>query len=229
MAKPAPNESQARIGRAVRARRVALGRSLGAVAADLGVAMSTLSKLENGLLPITFERLESLSRLLDVNIGSLLGQPSSADPDAPPREAYGTRRSVTRGKAATAVEGGVYTLAFHATDLLDKRFQPLVAEIHTTDIKDYGPYTRHDGEEFNFVISGRLEFHTDIYAPVILEVGDSIYFDAEMGHAHIRLGEEPCTLVAMLVPRTARTAENGVAAVLEVQRAGATDREHVRL
>jgi len=58
------NPVQARIGRAIRQRRQKLGLSLTATAAQLGVAISTLSKLENGLVPITFERLDSISRLM---------------------------------------------------------------------------------------------------------------------------------------------------------------------
>jgi transcriptional regulator with XRE-family HTH domain len=35
------------------------------------VAISTLSKLENGLVPITFERLDAISRLLKVDMAAL--------------------------------------------------------------------------------------------------------------------------------------------------------------
>jgi len=64
--------AQARIGRAIRQRRQGLGLSLGETAAQLGVAISTLSKLENGLVPITFERLDAISRLLKVDMAALL-------------------------------------------------------------------------------------------------------------------------------------------------------------
>lgn len=227
MPKAKPERPQARIGRAVRERRQALGLSLGDLAVRLGVAVSTVSKLENGLAPITFERLETISRLLNADMASLLYgaatpkvEPVEDAPAAPRREDFGTRRSITRAAEAVPVESEVYTLFFHATDLLEKRFQPIVANVQCHDIKDYGPFTRHAGEEWNYVLAGTLEFHTDIYAPVILQAGDSIYFDAEMGHAHLRIGDEPCILVAMIVPREARSVENGVAPVLEIVRDG---------
>ena len=56
MAKSPQNLSQLRVGKAIRARRSELGISLAALASDLGVSTSSLSKLENGLTPITFER-----------------------------------------------------------------------------------------------------------------------------------------------------------------------------
>lgn len=224
-----PSPTQARIGRAIRQRRQELRLSLAELAARLGVATSTLSKLENGLLPITFQRLDSISRALSVETAELLADDpheqarALADqPPTPPPQKFGARRSVTRADHAVPVEGGVYTLYFHGTDLLEKRVQPAVAEIHITDIKQYGPYTRHAGEEFNFVLTGELDFHTDIYAPVHLKAGDSVYFDAEMGHAHTKVGSGKCAILTVLIPRSSEVAKNNTAPVLEVTRRTST-------
>lgn len=233
MAQAKSSASQFRLGQAIRARRAARGLSLADLAGQLGIAISSLSKLENGLTPITFERLEAIARLLDVDIAALLsdGRSIPAANEEPaaeaPRQDFGTRRSITRADQAAAIEGGVYTLEFHAADLLEKRFQPMIAQVHCTDIGQYGPFTRHDGEEFNLVLEGTLEFHTDVYSPVVLNRGDSIYFDAEMGHAHIRVGDEPCVLVAMIVPRRATAVEPNFSPALELRRAGANDVEEV--
>jgi len=229
MIKPKPNASQLRLGQAIRARRVELGKSLADLAGGLGLATSSLSKLENGLVPITFERLETIARLLGVDIAALLGGAAparaaleTAGGPSPRREDFGTRRAITRAGEAPPVEGGVYTLEFHAADLLEKRCQPMVAQVHCDDINDYGPLTRHEGEEFNLIISGTLRFHTDVYSPVTLNAGDSIYFDAEMGHAHIRVGDGPCTMVAMIVPRRG-TVEHNYSPALEIRRGAPGD------
>jgi transcriptional regulator with XRE-family HTH domain len=226
MAKPKQNASQLRLGQAIRARRAGLGMSLADLAGPVGIATSSLSKLENGLTPITFERLETIARLLDIDMAALLGGHPSVAPasepettPAPRREEFGTRRAITRSGDAAPVEGGVYTLEFHAADLLEKRSQPVVAHVHCTDIRDYGPLTRHEGEEFNYILSGVLEFHTDVYAPVILRPGDSIYFDSEMGHAHVRVGDDPCVMVAMIIPRQGKV-EHNFSPALDVRRAG---------
>jgi transcriptional regulator with XRE-family HTH domain len=219
-----PSGTQARIGQAIRRRRRQLGMSLGQLAEAIGVALSTMSKLENGLVAITFERLDGISRVLQVDMAALLSDQAKVAPAPSPSggtatlEHFGTRRSITRSESAVPVEGGVYTLFFHATDLLDKRVQPAIAEILITDIKDYGPYTRHPGEEFNYVISGEVEFHTDVYAPLRLKKGDSIYFDAEMGHAHVKVGDETCVILTVLIPRNAEMAKNNTAPVLEAAR-----------
>jgi transcriptional regulator with XRE-family HTH domain len=224
------NPVQARIGRAIRLRRQALGLSLTATAAQLGIAISTLSKLENGLVPITFQRLDAISRLLKVDMAALLAeapQDTSTSSITENRQKFGVRKSVTRAQNAVPVEGGVYTLHFHGTDLLEKHVQPLVAEIHITDFKEYGPYTRHPGEEFNYVLSGEVEFHTDVYAPVRLKVGDSVYFDAEMGHAHTKIGNAKCTMLSVLIPRSSEMVKNNTAPILEVTRSPTTARASV--
>ena len=53
----------------------------------------------------------------------------------------------------------------------------------------------------NYVLEGEMEFHTEIYAPVRLTAGSSIYFDAEMKHAHVRVGKGTCRILAILCPR----------------------------
>lgn len=47
------------------------------------------------------------------------------------------------------------------------------------------------------MLEGTLELHTDLYAPARLEVGDSIYFDSNMGHAYIAFGEATCRVLSV--------------------------------
>jgi len=35
------------------------------------------------------------------------------------------------------------------------------------------------------VLDGRIEVHTEFYDPVVLEQGESIYIDSQMGHAYV--------------------------------------------
>ena len=43
----------------------------------------------------------------------------------------------------------------------------------------------HSGEEYIYVIEGRVEIHTEFYDPIVLEAGESIYIDSNMGHAYV--------------------------------------------
>src|SRR5690606_36192582 len=40
-------------------------------------------------------------------------------------------------------------------------------------------------EEYIHVLEGRLEVHTEFYDPIVLEPGESVYIDSNMGHAYI--------------------------------------------
>ncbi len=42
-----------------------------------------------------------------------------------------------------------------------------------------------------------MELHSDLYAPLPLGPGDSVYFDSGMAHAYIATGTEPCTILSV--------------------------------
>jgi transcriptional regulator with XRE-family HTH domain len=192
--------SRLRVGAAIRERRLAAGLSLAELAERIGVALSTMSKIENGKISTSFERLDSVSRALQADLSEFLGGTPAAVA-MQQSSAYGMRRSITRPEDGTMVDAGSYLEWFHASDMLQKRFQPVVAELLIEDVADYGALTQHSGEEFNYVLEGEMEFHTEIYAPVRLTAGSSIYFDAEMKHAHVKVGSGTCRILAILCPR----------------------------
>src|SRR3954470_14790180 len=76
--------------RAIRGLRLAQGLSLRALSARAGLPYSTLSKLENGKMGLTYDKLIRLSQALNVDLKELLA--ASQRPAAP---AGLGRRSVT--------------------------------------------------------------------------------------------------------------------------------------
>ncbi len=58
----------------------------------------------------------------------------------------------------------------------------------------------HEGEEFIFLLSGKVEFH---YGPDImtLEPGDSIYYDSREPHGFVGIGPAPVRAVAVVYSR----------------------------
>ena len=47
------------------------------------------------------------------------------------------------------------------------------------------------------MLEGSVDLHTDLYAPIRLETGDSIYFDSGMGHAYIAVGLKRCRVLSV--------------------------------
>jgi mannose-6-phosphate isomerase-like protein (cupin superfamily) len=82
-----------------------------------------------------------------------------------------------------------YDYHYLATDLVHKRMVPIRAFARARSPQEFGPLTRHAGEEFLIVLTGEIELHTDQYAPVRLKEGESVYIDSTMGHAYLSVGE----------------------------------------
>ena len=60
-----------------------------------------------------------------------------------------------------------------------------MARILTKSLEEFGERVRHAGEEFIYVLTGRVEVHTEFYEPAILAPGECIYFDSNMAHAYV--------------------------------------------
>jgi len=58
-------------------------------------------------------------------------------------------------------------------------------------------FTNHEGEEFHYVLEGKLEFRTDDRVEV-LEPGDAIYFESDQNHSFRSLIEKPSRAVVVV-------------------------------
>jgi transcriptional regulator with XRE-family HTH domain len=179
-------------GVALRSLRKLRHLTLAEVSALTGLPVSTLSKIENGKMSLSYDKLSRLSAGLDVDIAQLF----ETHPDALPAAVHG-RRSVTRSGDGLAVKTENYSHLYPGSDLLNKRLVPIVAEPHARSLAEFGELVRHPGEEFVFVLEGTVDLHTDLYAPARLEAGDSMYFDSGMGHAYIAVGLKRCRVLSV--------------------------------
>jgi len=62
---------------------------------------------------------------------------------------------------------------------------PILARVRAKSLEEFGDLVRHSGEEYTHVLEGRIILHTEFYDPIVLEVGESVYIDSNMGHAYI--------------------------------------------
>lgn len=147
-----------------------------------GISVSTLSKIENGQLSPTYEKIAALASGLDVEVGELFRGTE--------RPAVHARRSVTYRDQGVFHRTRQYIYEVLHSDLVDKRFIPLVTTIKAHETSDFSELLRHDGEEFIYVLSGTVVVHTDCYAPLQLSAGDSCYFDSTMGHVCVSGGPD---------------------------------------
>ena len=192
MLDPSGNNNVPAPSRAIRDVRIAQGLSLRALSARAGLPYSTLSKLENGKMALTYDKLIRLAQALNVDLKDILASPEERAAPV----AVG-RRSITRAGEALDADSEKHVHHYPAADLLGKMMIPIIIDVQARSVDELGGLVRHGGEEYLYVLSGSMELHSDLYAPLPLGPGDSIYFDSGMAHGYVRTSEDPCTVLAV--------------------------------
>jgi quercetin dioxygenase-like cupin family protein len=62
-------------------------------------------------------------------------------------------------------------------------------------MEDFDGWIRHDGEECMYVLTGSVTLFTEFYEPVTLGRGDSVYYDASMGHNVVSVSADDATIL----------------------------------
>jgi transcriptional regulator with XRE-family HTH domain len=182
-------------GAALKALRTERGWSLAEVSRRTGMPVSSLSKVENDKMDLTLDKLLRISVALETDIAGLFTPPS---PPYAQSEASG-RRSITRAGEGKAIETAIGRYRYLAYELLNKHSIPMIIEVSAKSLEEFGEFNRHPGEEILYVIEGELDLYTNMYLPVNLKKGDSIYFDSNMGHAYVAVGDEACRILSICV------------------------------
>lgn len=167
--------------------------TLAEVSTMTGLAVSTLSKVENNQMQLTYDRLIQLAQGMKVDIAELFG--AVAIPDE--LSNVMGRRTITKSGEGRSIITQNYDYLYLCTEIYKKAMVPILAVAHARTLDDFGPLIRHKGEEFIYVLEGELELHSEIYAPLRLKKGDSAYFDAMTGHGYLSLSEEPAQILCV--------------------------------
>lgn len=176
---------------ALRSIRKERGWSLAETSAATGLSISALSKVENGQRSLTYDKLIALAAALDVEIARLFSSGVAAAHSA------GGRRSVQRQDDGFVAQTKQYTYRYLAEELLKKKFTPVIMELHASTLTQFGALLRHEGEEFAYVLEGTVDLHSEVYAPLRISAGESVFFDSQVGHAYLRVGETPARLLTI--------------------------------
>lgn len=168
------------LGAVMRDLRARFGWTLKEMSAKSGIPVSTLSKVEHDRLTLTYDKLQQMSRKLNISMSDLFAEPGQGcEPQVT------ARRSIGRLENAFRVNTPNYDYYFLSTELRRKRMIPIITRIRARTLEEFGSLVRHQGEELIYVLQGRLVVHTEFYDPVELEEGESIYIDSTMGHAYL--------------------------------------------
>ncbi|MGW4894549.1 helix-turn-helix domain-containing protein [Kitasatospora sp. NPDC004240] len=162
--------------------------SLEALAAQVGVTKSYLSKVERGISDPSISTALKLAHALNVDVGRLFSD--EVEPELV---------TVVRAGERTTIAAGAGPGAPHyegiATGLSGKQMVPFMM-YPPTDAAG-SPFKSHAGEEFFFVHAGTAELEFP-ERTVELGPGDSVYFNSALPHRCRSTGPEPAAILVVI-------------------------------
>lgn len=175
------------LGRMIREARKARSMTLEETAQAAGIGRSTLSKIENNQTRPSFDIVRRLTQTLGLETPQLFVQA--------PQSNIAGRRDFTPAGRGEVKDTPTYHHELLCNELTSKRMVPYISTIRARDISEFETWVRHTGEEFMFVLSGALTLHTEHYRPLAMSVGDSVYYDAGMGHGCVSTSAEDAVVL----------------------------------
>ncbi len=170
--------------------RIERSLSLTELAAATGFTKSYLSKIENAGKVPPIGTLARISAALDVPLSDFFSDPSTNCQPEQKKVAV-----VLANERPSIVRGGTtfgYDYESLAGGFANGWMTPFVFTFPENISEDV--YFEHEGQEFLFILSGRVNF-TVGDQEWVLGAGDSIYFDASLPHRGYALGKEAKALV----------------------------------
>jgi transcriptional regulator with XRE-family HTH domain len=180
MKAPKPLNSRPTLGRLLRNLRQRNDWTLKEMSKRTGIPLSTLAKVEHDRLTLTYDKLQQLSERLKIRMSDLFAEPAEG-----PESAVTARRSIGRLDRAIRVNTKNYDYYYLCAELRRKRMIPVLTRIRAKSVGEFGELVHHSGEEYIYVLEGRVEIHTEFYDPLVLDAGESVYIDSNMGHAYV--------------------------------------------
>lgn len=144
-AQPA-SDRRARLGERLRALRRARGLTLQDVASRAGLAVSTVSKVERGLMAPTYDRFSQLADGLGVDIAELFSE--RGERFRPGEFAVARRGEYRRHET----ENYVYEMLF--PEVWGKTMTPMMGDLRAFETMRFDRFVSHPGEEFLLVLKG---------------------------------------------------------------------------
>lgn len=183
------------IGANIRRLRSEAGQTLTAAARRAKLTKSTLSKIETGQVSPPISTLMRIADALGVPIGQFFVEPDGDPPFVMTRSNRG--RTITRDGTRFG-----YSYQALALEMRDKLAEPFVLTIRPGD--PVGKF-RHGGQEFIYMLSGRLMFTVGKHQ-MTLGPGDSLYFDPTQEHTTRVVGKRPARFICVFIqdPRSPR-------------------------
>lgn len=181
------------MGERLRQIRMEQKLTLTEIARRSGLAISTVSKVERGLMALTYDRFSQLAEGLGVDIARLFSERGA--PIGPGR----VEVARTGDYALHETPNYVYEMLF--PQLHGKSMTPMLGTLRPMETMRFDRFVSHEGEEFLLVLSGSVTVQLEGMEPVELKTGESIYFDSHRGHLYASSGANSARILVVCSAR----------------------------
>jgi transcriptional regulator with XRE-family HTH domain len=165
------------------------GISLESFARELGVNTDLLLSYESGNTDIPIGFLFKVAHRFKLELSALLRG------EQPKLHVYTV---VRKGKGLNVDRRKQYAYENLAYNFIQKRAEPFIVTV-APDKENRAPeFNSHPGQEFNFVLEGSLMVIVDGHE-IVLNEGDSIYFDSAYQHAMKAQNNQPSRFLAVII------------------------------
>lgn len=153
-----------------------------------GIGVEKYLEYESGKVDIPVSILHNISQKYKVELTVLL---TGEDP-------HMRHYSLTRKNMGVGVERTkAYKYQSLAQSFINRKAEPFMVTVEPKSEAAEICLNTHPGQEFNYILNGRLKFHID-GKEMILEEGDSIYFDSGLPHGMLALDSKECQFLALI-------------------------------
>jgi transcriptional regulator with XRE-family HTH domain len=187
MAEIKDNHNLEQIGRRIREERKKLGYTLQDFAGKIGLSAPYLSQIENGHANINISHLESIGQALNIPVFNFFVNGSMPE--------ISLLRSSERRWFALGEKAAESLLVKFRSDIeiFVIRLEPGANTVHDS---------QHQGEEFSYVINGKIRIilgKEDVYE---LSSGDMIYYKSDISHFWENIGDDIAEVLVANTPAT---------------------------
>ncbi|MDR1723026.1 MAG: cupin domain-containing protein [Tannerella sp.] len=182
------NEEIRQIAERLKGLRDVLEISVEDIARVCDVTVDEYSLLETGTVDIPVSLLYRISHTYGVELTTLMYG------DEPKMNAYFVTR---KGKGVSVERTAAYKYQSLAAGFTKRKADPFMVTVHPKPDSEPIHQNSHAGQEFNLVISGRMLIQIN-GKDIVLNEGDSIYFNSELPHGMKALDGKEVQFLAII-------------------------------
>ncbi len=183
------NEEILQVAIRIKALREIEGLSTEQISKELDVSKEEYENYENGKADIPVSFLYALANRYKVELTEILTG------ESPRLKVY---ELVRKGEGIGVDRRKAYKYQSLAYNFTHKKIEPFIVIAEPKDSNLPIEYNSHKGQEFNYLLEGKLAFYIN-GKELILNEGDSIYFDSGVGHAHRALDNKNAKFLAIIL------------------------------